>query len=121
MLSSDPVHDGGDEYFSSDLDDQRLMSTFGKIGVTGARLLILFSEKDECVPDFVDKEELVRKWSRMTESGSGIVDEGTGVVKGANHDYSNVNETVLQDMISRVTSFVSKVEEEVHHSHVATI
>ncbi|TVY51981.1 UPF0613 protein PB24D3.06c, partial [Lachnellula suecica] len=49
-----PNHDGDDDYFSSDLSDEQLMASFGKLP-KGSPLCILFSGEDEYMAKELDK------------------------------------------------------------------
>ncbi|MCJ1244784.1 hypothetical protein MMC30_001984 [Trapelia coarctata] len=71
LMSPPPAHNGQDDYFSSDFGDERLKGTFGRIGATGTPVQILYSEKDQYVPEFVHKEELVERWERVIREGGG--------------------------------------------------
>ncbi|OJJ51501.1 hypothetical protein ASPZODRAFT_399542 [Penicilliopsis zonata CBS 506.65] len=65
-----PQKPSEDDLFSSDLTDERLQRTFGAIAkrdLLRSKLLVLYSGKDEHVPDWVDKEALLQRW----ESASG--------------------------------------------------
>ena len=109
LLSPGPEHSGEDDYFSSDLEDERLQRTFGKMGAQGARISILYGEKDQYVPERVDRKALVGKWERFVREGGGVVDSGSGIVQGANHNLEGVPETVTRDLVARVRGFVEKV------------
>ena len=110
LASPPPDHDGEDDFYSSDLPDERLRRTFGKIGSTGTPVSILFSGRDQFVPDSVDKVALVERWEKMIREGGGTVDKGSGIVKGANHDLEDVPEEVTQDLVERVRGFAERVE-----------
>lgn len=71
---------GGDEIFSSDLDDAILTGTFGKLDKP---TLIMMSENDEMVPPSVDKQELLNKWIRAAPEG--VVSELSGINPEADH------------------------------------
>ena len=111
-----PNHDGDDDYFSSDLDDDQLRSTFGRLE-QGAPLCILYSGKDEFVPDVVDKESLIRRWIDLVKAGGGgqepgaVVDEeNSGVVPGATHSLIKDPPEVLEDLVGRVVRFVRRLD-----------
>jgi pimeloyl-ACP methyl ester carboxylesterase len=110
LLSPAPNHDGEDDYFSSDFEDERLKDTFGQIGSTGTPIQILFSEKDQYVPEYINKEDLVGRWTRFIRDGGGIVDEASGIVKGADHTLASAGEDVVGDLVARVTAFLGRVE-----------
>ena len=116
LASPGPEHDGEDDFFSSDLSEERLRGTFGKIGTTGVPICFAFSGADEHVPGFVDKEELVAKWERIIREGEGVVDEASGVVRGARHnlakspDERSSGDGGVQDLLTRVVGFAQRVE-----------
>lgn len=102
-----PDHDGEDDYFSSDLTDEQYQKSFGSLPKR-SKLCILYSGKDEFVPEHVDKKALVEKWIGFVKRGSGEVDEkNSGVVEGATHDLKNNPEEVINELFSRVISFIS--------------
>ncbi|KZF19766.1 DUF1749-domain-containing protein [Xylona heveae TC161] len=104
-----PDHDGDDDYFSSDLSDEQLRQTFGKIPASSP-LCILYSGSDQFVPDFVDKAALVKKWIGFVKEGGGKVDEEhSGLVKDASHNLIGNDEPVVKDLIERVLGFVTKI------------
>ncbi|SCV05801.1 LANO_0H15478g1_1 [Lachancea nothofagi CBS 11611] len=71
---------GDDDYFSSDLSETTLESTFGKIKKP---FLIAYSEFDQMVPHFVDKPKTIHKWA--TCSNPRWLSKHSGLIKGANH------------------------------------
>ena len=111
LASPPPAHNGEDDYFSSDLPYDRLKGTFGRIGATGTHMQILFGEKDQYVPRFVDKKRLVEKWERVIRGGGGVVDRESGIVVGANHNLDNASEEVVHDLVRRVIGFLGRIEE----------
>ena len=60
------VYSGDDDYFSPDLDDATLAATFGKINKP---TLIMPSEYDEMIPDFVHINGQIRKWFQASTAG----------------------------------------------------
>lgn len=86
-------------------------STFGAIKPDSTKVLVLFSGLDQCVPESVDKEELVGTWIRvMKEKRIRVDEERSGIVEGANHDLKGVKEVVLEDAVERVKGFLKWVE-----------
>ena len=110
LASPGPLHDGEDDYFSSDLSDERLDNTFGKLGNSGVRIGFLFSGRDEYVPEGVDKVGMVERWGGFVRRGGGVVDEGSGVVEGATHTLVEGGRG-LEELMGRVVGFLGRVEE----------
>ncbi|KAF1945884.1 DUF1749-domain-containing protein [Clathrospora elynae] len=101
---------GDDDYFSSDLSDEHLATTFGNIPKITPVCFLLGSE-DPYVPASVDKAALLQRWTRIIREGGGVVDdEDGGVIPGAHHDLDGDPEDVVQDLVKRVCGFVSGVE-----------
>lgn len=110
FLSADGPGKGDDDYFSSDLSEERLRETFGTFGKE-TPVMILFSGDDEHCPKHIDKQELVEKWSRIVKEGGGVVEEDYGgVVPKAHHNYGQDGEEVVADLCRRVCGFVEKAE-----------
>ena len=57
--------DGDDDFFSSDLTGDEFHARLGHVGdigrETGLQLLVAYSKKDEYVPDYVNKDVLLRQ------------------------------------------------------------
>ena len=110
IASPAPNHDGADDYFSSDLSDQRLEITFGKLPASSP-LLILYSGNDSGAPKGVDMKRLVQKWMHITERYGGSVDAvNGGVVEGASHNLNGDPDDVVNDLLKRVAGFVTRIE-----------
>ena len=93
---------GDDDYFSSDLPDEKVAKIWGSIK---AKVLIVPSEKDEHVPGHIDVPGLVSKWTAACKPGvaSGL----SGLIVGANH---RVEYAEGQDWLSdRVARFLKEV------------
>lgn len=109
-----PGKDGADDFFSSDLGEESLARTFGAVP-EGVRVCVLFSGKDEYVPEAVDKEALVKRWRGvMEERGKGGQWDGEfgGVVPGASHNLGKSAEGVVDDLCRRVVGFLGNVAPE---------
>jgi len=105
-----PNHDGDDDYFSSDLPEERLRETFGSIK-KGSPLLILFSGADEHVSSSIDKAALVQRWARIVKEGGGIVDEEQGgIINGAHHNLEKDGEEIVDNLCGRVCGFLQKIK-----------
>ena len=109
LASPGPDHDGEDDYFSSDLVDERLERTFGKLGSRGVRVCFLFGGSDQYVPESVDKVGMVERWHEFVRRGGGVVDEASGVVDGATHTLVE-GEKGLEDLVGRVLGFLERLE-----------
>ena len=110
IASPGPYHDGADDYFSSDLPDERLIATFGKLPAS-TPLLVLFSGNEENVPSSMDKRRLVQKWLHVTETYGGSVDGiNGGVVEGASHNLNGQSDEIILDLVRRVHGFVTRIE-----------
>jgi hypothetical protein len=75
---------GDDDFFSSDLDDGVLKTKFAGLRIP---TLMMVSEKDEMVPETVDKRALLERWMN---AASGCVRELSGVNPGADHEVSAI-------------------------------
>lgn len=71
---------GDDDYFSSDLPDERLKATFGRLDKP---IMFLQCEKDELVPPSVDRPALLSRWMKICPAG--LASPLSGFVPGANH------------------------------------
>ncbi|KAL9083696.1 MAG: hypothetical protein Q9165_008424 [Trypethelium subeluteriae] len=110
IVSPGPEHEGEDDYFSSDFGAERLEGTFGKVPV-GTRLLVLYSGKDEYVPETVDKGALVGRWRRVVRESGGTWDEDGGVIEGARHGVDGEgNKAAVEDLCSSVVRMLGRVE-----------
>jgi hypothetical protein len=80
---------GDDDFFSYDLPPSTLQSTFGKLDEP---TLIMMSEKDEMVPESVDKKVLLERWAKCIpkalrgNEGTYVQKRGGGVIPGADHE-----------------------------------
>ncbi|RDW94402.1 hypothetical protein BP5796_00165 [Coleophoma crateriformis] len=102
-----PHHDGDDDYFSSDLPDEQLEKSFGRLP-PNSPLCILFSGSDEFVSKELDKAALVKKWVGFVKRGTGKVDEDfSGILDGASHNLSGNPDHVVLGLVKRVLGFVN--------------
>lgn len=106
-----PDHEGEDDYFSSDFDDQRLSKIFGELAKTGKRVSFLYSGSDQYVPSTIDKSKLVENWHKHVRRNGGIVDEGSGIVPGASHTLKEGGKP-LEDLVERVIGFLERLDKE---------
>jgi hypothetical protein len=94
---------GNDDLFASDLDDDALAETFGKLRLP---TLILPSENDEMVPWTVDKQGLLERWIRAAPVG--IVSRLSGLNPGADRTLSE--EKAQKWFVERVMRFLKGLE-----------
>lgn len=110
VASPAPNHDGADDYFSSDLSDERLKNTFGKLPPT-TPLLILYGGSDESVPDDVDKRRLVQRWMHIAETYGARIDAvNGGIVEGATHNLNGQSGEVVLNLVTRVNGFLTRLD-----------
>ena len=108
IASPGPDHSGEDDYFSSDFPDQRLETTFGRLGRTKTRVCFLVGEEDQFVPAEIDKQALVKSWHDVARKGGAMVDESSGVLEGASHTVKEEGE-VLDRLKDRVAGFLHRL------------
>lgn len=104
-----PDHNGGDDYFSSDLSDEQLVQTFGALP-PATPLCILFSGNDEYLPKSIDQHASLRRWLEIAKRGKGKVDEEhSGIIEAATHDLGNNPDEVVGELVRRVLGFLTKL------------
>lgn len=92
---------GDDDYFSSDLSEETLRSTFGEIKTP---FLIAYSGSEEFVPESVDKNALVSRWQSFSDEE--FWSKSSGLIPGASH---NVSQKPSQEhLFKMVTEFVKE-------------
>lgn len=74
------VPGGDDDYFSSDLSDDHIKRTFGSISKP---FLVIENEKDEFVPERIDKQALLQRWESFSHPK--YWSKNSGVLKEASH------------------------------------
>ncbi|KAG9246927.1 hypothetical protein BJ878DRAFT_495105 [Calycina marina] len=116
---SSPQKPGEDDLFSSDLSDEQLAETFGNVqsqGLLRDRLVVLYSGADQSVPDFVNKEYLMRRWRISANRGGKVQvwdDEFSGVIPGASHALSNDDQAEpRKDLVRRVSGYLNRILEQ---------
>jgi pimeloyl-ACP methyl ester carboxylesterase len=97
-----PQNPGPDDLFSSDLPDEQLAKTFGKVGSDSSPLqqfprskkktiMIIQAGADQYCSESLDKEALLRKWKRAIELGQGDLHAQSQVIPHATHDLSGTS------------------------------
>ena len=71
---------GDDDFFSTDLPDEALTKTFGKINKP---FLVAYSGADEFVPKDIDKPAVLKRWESF--SNPKYWSKNSGIVVGASH------------------------------------
>lgn len=95
---------GDDDYFSSYLTSEQLQKSFGAVSKP---LLILYGEKDEYVPDFVDKQALIDRWKENTDPTKWS--KYSKILKGASHNVGPKSDPgAEEDLIDTVLKFVKE-------------
>ncbi|CAI4065033.1 hypothetical protein SUVZ_08G1960 [Saccharomyces uvarum] len=74
------VPGGDDDYFSSDLAPESLAASFGRLKTP---LLVAYSENDQFVPAWVDKQALLARWRAATPAA--VWSQHSGLIGGATH------------------------------------
>lgn len=109
LASPGPDHEGEDDYFSSDFDDERLRKIFGELGKTGKRSSFLYSGSDQYVPSTIDKAKLVEKWHEHVRWSGGVIDEGSGLVRDASHTLKEGGQP-LETLVERIIGFLERLK-----------
>jgi pimeloyl-ACP methyl ester carboxylesterase len=111
LLSPDGPGTGDDDYFSSDIADERLRETFGKLP-SQTPLLVLWSGEDEFVPGHVDAMCLIKKWWSIIKEGNGSADDRNGgIIKGASHNLQGNNEEIIMKLKDKVAGYLTRLEQ----------
>ncbi|KAF7943624.1 uncharacterized protein EAE97_005695 [Botrytis byssoidea] len=107
-----------DDLFSSDLSDEQLSKTFGMIkerGLLRDQLVIFYSGADQAVPDWVDKEALLKRWKNAADHGGKEKiwdDEFTAIIPGASHALSNDDQAPARAFLcKRLMGYVQRIEQ----------
>jgi predicted alpha/beta hydrolase family esterase len=121
-----PKNPAPDDLFSYDATNERLESTFGKIGSTKAfavtsggrarkkpSILIGMMGADEYVPANVDMDVLLLRWKKAIEKdGIATLDENSGIVKGGKHNLrgrDGERKNAQDDFVRRVKAYLERV------------
>jgi hypothetical protein len=65
MFADDLISKGDDDFFSSDLSNEHLQEIWGNFAWNEIGVLVLYSEADQYVPDFVNKASMLQKWEEI--------------------------------------------------------
>ncbi|RAL15824.1 putative siderophore biosynthesis lipase/esterase [Aspergillus homomorphus CBS 101889] len=108
-----------DDLFSSDLSDEHLKTTFGMIkdrGLLKSKLMVLFSGADQAVPDWIDKEKLLKRWANATDHNGQVQlwdYTFSGIIPNASHALSNDDQgPPRQWLAERVRGYLEQLEKQ---------
>jgi Protein of unknown function (DUF1749) len=59
---------GDDDFFSSDLSEDRLTEIWQHAAWNDVPVMVIYSDEDQYVPDFVDKVSMVQRWETIYRS-----------------------------------------------------
>ena len=104
--------DGDDDYFSSDLGEDRLQRVWGKRGLAtrDARILVLLSGEDEHMPESVDKAKLAAQWEGYVRDNGGSWDERSGVLPGASHNLNISSNEAVKGLCDKAVDFIQSID-----------
>jgi pimeloyl-ACP methyl ester carboxylesterase len=85
-------YQGDDDFFSSDLSIERLKNIWQDPAWKETPVLVLYGDKDQYVPSFVDKQKMVIQWRDL--HGSGVSENVASrslftLLPHANHELSD--------------------------------
>ncbi|EFX03823.1 duf1749 domain containing protein [Grosmannia clavigera kw1407] len=94
---------GDDDYFSTDLPDERLAASWGAFNKP---VLVLPSGKDEYVPQTIDVPANIARWK--TFCATGIYSDLSGLIPGASHSVEQPDSQLW--MADRVIRFLASLQ-----------
>jgi hypothetical protein len=105
-----------DDMFSSDLGDEQLAQTFGMVRrreLLRNKLMVLMSGADQSVPDWVNKEEVLARWRKITDHNGAarIWDDRSGLIPEASHALSNDDQAEPRAfLVGKVLTYLADVK-----------
>ncbi|KAL1882779.1 hypothetical protein VTK73DRAFT_904 [Phialemonium thermophilum] len=98
---------GDDDYFSSDLPDEALAASWGRLQQP---VLVVPSGSEEYAPEGVDMARLVQRWATFCRPG--VMSSLSGLIPGANHRVDpQESQDWLADRVVRFLQGIQGVEE----------
>ena len=94
---------GDDDYFSSDLHDEILKGTFGRIQKP---FLIAYSGADQFVPPSVDKSKVLQRW--QASSDARFWSKHSGLITNADHQVKS--ESCRDQLCAMVRGFIEEFD-----------
>ena len=115
--------EGDDDYFSSDLSDDRLERVWGGRGLAsrGITIMALLGEKDEHMPKWLDKAQLLGRWETQVRGANGIWHDRSGVVNDATHNLNKNGDDIIEELCERILGLVYSVDPELAHRNVGKL
>ncbi|KAI5962408.1 uncharacterized protein KGF55_003484 [Candida pseudojiufengensis] len=94
---------GDDDFFSSYLKDEEFNNTFGKVQIP---ILVLYSGNDQFVPKSIDKNELLSKFKKATQSQ--FWNKNSKIIEGGSHNLGDDSrrKDVINELIDSVLGFI---------------
>ena len=108
---------GDDDYFSSDLSDDRLERVWGAGGLAAraVKVMVLLSGEDENMPKSLNKAELISKWETFVKGSNGLWDDRSGVLERASHNLNKSSDSVVNRLCETVLGFVQSIDPHLAH------
>ena len=109
--------EGDDDYFRSDLPEDRLQRVWGDRGLAtrAIKVMVLLGEKDEHMPTSIDKNRLIATWETQVKGSNGLWDDRSGVVKGVGHNLNRNDEIVVKGLCEKCIGFVESIDPDLAH------
>ncbi|EXJ60850.1 hypothetical protein A1O7_05003 [Cladophialophora yegresii CBS 114405] len=126
LVSPDsPTQPSMDDYFSSDLSDERLKATFGQIGHVAhlvpppaqksqRSILVLQGADDQSIPPHVDKAALLSRWKAAIESSGSTapLSRHSAIIEHATHDIAGSSIQAKEARLVKMRSAVLRYLED---------
>ncbi|KAK4150823.1 hypothetical protein C8A00DRAFT_45847 [Chaetomidium leptoderma] len=112
-----PQSPAEDDLFSSDLGEEQLARTFGMISQQGLlkhRLMVLMSGADQSVPEWVNKEDLLKRWKKAADHNGAtrVWHQESGLIPGASHALSNDDQAEAREfLVKKVLAYLADLLE----------
>jgi pimeloyl-ACP methyl ester carboxylesterase len=97
---------GDDDYFSSDLSDDKLQTTFGRLLARTGIVMVILGERDQHVPPFVNKRHLLSRWKEAANK-YGNVKFLPVILPGASHNLNGDPPEVVERLV-KVILFITE-------------
>lgn len=104
-----PDGNGVDDYFSSDASAEKLVRTFGRLGMAlgSAPIRIIFCEEDEYLADHIDVIEMQCRWREAIQSRNGVFQKANlQPLAGASHNLASSPPHIVQALCNRVVDYL---------------